>query len=123
MIKFKLESRYISAQDRRSFLRESARTLPMTFLLSDVKPGMFSNTVMRRLTVAKRDGAYIEVARGRLYSVGIKVINTDDRERKQKVLRKLERNFRMLLKHTVVLEYLDLKSKLKALNSKVVSEN
>lgn len=110
MIKFRLVSEGISPNDRRRWLPKKARSLPALFTFDQVPAGAFSKSVMKRLRSAKKDGAYIHLRGGRRYSLGIVVINKEQRAQKKSAdrssLQKASRRLKALSKDETVKEFL-----------------
>ena|ERR1700743_1648689 len=117
MIKFKLISVGISPQERKNYLPK-CKKLPMPFTLNDVKPGMFSDAILKRLKSAKKHGMEIPIRRGGGYYLAIEVINKDDLKSRKNNEANLKRKIKRLMKKEDVIDFwntlLDLATKGKA---------
>lgn len=116
MIKFKLISQGINANQRKAWLSPKCKTLKIPFILSDIKPGMFNKSVMKRLRQAKEHGTRIILRKGKMgggYFIGIQVINKVSQLEQNKNITQLKRRYSILLKDTLILEFMDIREKLR----------
>jgi hypothetical protein len=78
MKRFRFISEGIAPQTRKSWLSQAASSLPHIFTDADIKPGMFSPSLEKRLRQAKKHGTKIVLRRHRWQMVGVQVVNKED---------------------------------------------
>ena len=78
------------------------KSLPNIFTEKDIKPGMFSPSLEKRLHQAKKHGTRIFLKKWRHAVVGVKVINIEDRQadlkRKKDKLKIIKKKLKKLVK-------------------------
>lgn len=129
MIKFKFYQDCCGPALRKHHLPDS-KYLPTIFTLADIKPGMFSPSVMKRLRSAKKDGSKIVVKTGRRngngwvnysWEFGLQVINEEDRKLQQAKINKLKSEIIKLSKTQEVQLFFELAKKLRGLDNEFIN--
>ena len=102
--------RGMSNSSMRSHLDLSWKSLPAKFTLADVKQGMFSQSINKRLLAAKKHGTKIIVRRYYGLPIVIKLIDKDDLKAdadKRKIsIRNLKKKLKLLSKSNDIAIYL-----------------
>lgn len=112
MIQFKLISTGIYPQQRKKWLPYSCKDLPNIFSLKNIKYGMFSKSVIKRLQNVKKHGTKITLRQGRRYFLGIQVINKISEKAQNKNIQSLKKRHKKLLNEKLIQEFLDIRLKL-----------
>src|SRR5208283_5242413 len=111
MKKFRFISQGMAPQSRKSWLNAACKLLPHIFTEADIKPGMFSPSIEKRLRQAKKHGTKIILRRwrGRL-EVGVVVVNKEDHvltmKKKRAKIKALRKKLKRLLLVTDVQDFI-----------------
>jgi hypothetical protein len=114
MIKYKIESHGIIRP--KDWLNPLCKKLPSRFRITDIKPGMFSDSVVKRIKSATRHGARITLRKGNGYHIFISRINVKDQNNQKKKLINLKKIATRLSKSKDVLAYFNTISKIKTMD-------
>ena len=111
MKKFRFFSHTDPNRRLRSYLSDSQKELSTIFLPNQIKDGMFTKSVMKRLNSA-HDGTIIILRTHRnKILLGIKVINNDEAKIKKQNIKLIKAQLDKLLKTYHVVQYIELKKK------------
>ncbi len=111
MVKYKIESHGIS--NPKEWLNPLCKKLPPRFKITDIKSGMFSDSVIKRIRSATYHGTRISLRKGRGYHIFISTINIEDQNNKKKKLTSLKKLATKLSKSKDIKLYFNTISKIK----------
>jgi hypothetical protein len=119
MKKFRFYSYGMAPQSRKRCLNAACQTLSHIFTEADIKPGMFSPSLEKRLRQAKKHGTKIVLRRWRGSLVGVTIVNKEDHaidmKKKRASIRGLRKKLKTLLTVSDVQNFLKSLQKLGAI--------
>ncbi|CAB4196532.1 hypothetical protein UFOVP1290_52 [uncultured Caudovirales phage] len=112
MKKFKFFSQTNPNRGLRAYLSNEQKELSTIFLPDQIKDGMFTKSVMKRLASAHHGTTIILRTHKHRIVLGIKVVNIEESKNNKKALKLLKNEMSELLKNKDVIRYFEVKKKI-----------
>ncbi len=112
MKKFKFFSHTDPNRRLRSYLSNMQNELTTVFSLEQIKDGMFTKSVMKRLNSAHHGATIVLRTHRNKILLGIKVIDNEEAKNNKKSLKLLKNEMNKLLKNKDVIRYFAVKKKI-----------
>lgn len=116
MKKFRFFSSGIAPTSRKNYLSPACKQLQNLFTVADIKPGMFSDSITKKLVHAKKHGTKIILRKWRSVEIGVVVVDKEDQkkdlDKRKKLIKQIKKKLKSLSASSDIVSYLKYLSQL-----------